>query len=117
MKLEVKKALFVILLVVFVLAIFNTASFAIVNPGDYEPTFNEGEAQSIIHKGIPVLKVLRTIAAVVSIGALVVMGIKYMLGSVEQKSKYKETLLPYALGIVMVVSLTTILTFIDFIMN
>ena len=35
-------------------------------------------------------------------------GIKYMLGSVEEKAKHKQTLMPYLIGAVLVFSETTI---------
>ena len=34
----------------------------------------------------------------VSVIALVIMGIKYMIGSAEEKSEYKKTMLPYVIG-------------------
>ena len=35
---------------------------------------------------------------VLSVIVLIVLGIKYMLGSVEEKAEYKKTLLPYVIG-------------------
>ena len=44
---------------------------------------------------------LRTIGIVVSVVALIVIGIKYMMGSVEEKATYKQTLLPYLVGAIL----------------
>lgn len=41
---------------------------------------------------------LRAIGVVISVIALIAIGIKYMLGSVEEKATYKQTLLPYIVG-------------------
>ena len=45
-----------------------------------------------------IFTVLRTIGVVLSVVILIIIGIKYMLGSVEEKANYKETLLPYIIG-------------------
>jgi len=44
---------------------------------------------------------LRTIGIVLSVVALIAIGIKYMLGSVEEKATYKQTLLPYLIGAIL----------------
>ncbi len=44
------------------------------------------------------LGVIQLIGTIVSVVMLVVIGIKYMLGSVEEKAEYKETLKPYIIG-------------------
>lgn len=42
--------------------------------------------------------VIQTIGSVVSVVMLIVIGIKYMTGSIEEKAEYKKTLWPYVLG-------------------
>ena len=37
-----------------------------------------------------------------------IIGIKYMLGSVEEKSEYKKTMIPYLIGAAIVFSGTTL---------
>lgn len=58
------------------------------NPGS---TKLEAKA-NVIFSGI------RNIGIVLSVIILIVIGIKYMLGSVEEKASYKETLVPYLIG-------------------
>ena len=41
-----------------------------------------------------------------------IMGIKFMIGSVEEKAEYKKSFMPLIIGIVLVVSATTIAAFI-----
>lgn len=45
-----------------------------------------------------ILGAIQLIGTIVSVVMLVVIGIKYMLGSVEEKEEYKETLKPYIIG-------------------
>ena len=52
--------------------------------------------------GNVIITVISTIGSIVSVVVLVVIGIKYMLGSVEEKAVYKTSLLPYVIGCVLV---------------
>lgn len=56
-----------------------------------------------------ILGVIQVAGSLISIGALVTMGIKYMAGSVEEKADYKKELPIYVLGAVMLFAITNIL--------
>ena len=45
-----------------------------------------------------IIGVLQAIGVVASVCIITVIGIKYMLGSVEEKAEYKETMKPYIIG-------------------
>ena len=55
-------------------------------------------------KGITksIINVVASVGSGVAIIALIVLGMKYMMGSAEEKAEYKKTLLPYFLGAIMV---------------
>lgn len=55
---------------------------------------------------------IRNVAIVASVIIIMVLGVKYMLGSVEEKAEYKKSFMPLIIGIVLVVSATTIAAFI-----
>ena len=55
-----------------------------------------------------VLGIVQVIGSVVSVIMLMAIGIKYMLGSVEEKAEYKQTIIPYLIGAALVFSETTI---------
>ncbi len=55
---------------------------------------------------------IRNIAIIASVIILMVLGVKYMLGSVEEKAEYKKSFIPLIIGIILVVSATTIASFI-----
>ena len=42
-----------------------------------------------------ILGVVQTVGSLIAIISLIVLGIKYMMGSVEEKAEYKKTLMPY----------------------
>ena len=43
---------------------------------------------------------------------LMILGVKFMLGSVEEKAEYKKSFMPLIIGIVLVVAATSIASFI-----
>ena len=55
-----------------------------------------------------ILGFIQVIGTVVSVVGLMAIGIKYMLGSVEEKSEYKQTMIPYVIGAILVFSGSTI---------
>lgn len=62
----------------------------------YEGT-NPGSTK-LVSKANIIFAYIRNIGIVISVVMLVVIGIKYMIGSTEEKANYKETLWPYIIG-------------------
>lgn len=48
------------------------------------------------------LRIVSVVGSGISIIALMLLGVKYMMGSVEEKAEYKKTLFPYVIGAVFV---------------
>lgn len=115
MKIKAQKIIIFLIMFIFVLIFFGTISFAgeTLNPNDYQTTLQYGDASEIFDKGAVVLKLLRNIAAIVSVVTLTIIGVRYMVGSVEQKAEYKQTMFPVAVGCILVGSLSAILTVIQ----
>ena len=55
-----------------------------------------------------ILIIVRTVGIILSVIALSVIGIKYMVGSIEERAEYKKTMIPYLVGVFLVFSVTTI---------
>ena len=66
--------------------------------------------QPIYNVGNTVVTILSTIGSIVSVVVLVALGIKYMMGSVEERAEYKKAMTPYIIGAVMVFAITNILS-------
>ena len=58
--------------------------------------------------GEKILGVIQVCGSVISVIMLAVIGIRYMIGSLEEKAKYKESLLPYIIGCVLVFGISNI---------
>lgn len=77
--------------------------------GDLDNYKGNGEdAPYFISKVNGIVDVIENIGIVVSVIALVIIGIKYMLGSVEEKANYKKTMIPYLIGALLVFSISLI---------
>ena len=81
----------------------------IIDPNDYKPEEITG-ADSIISKGATIINVIRTIGIIVTVVSLMIMGIKYMTGSIGEKADYKKSMIPYLIGVFIFFSLSVILT-------
>lgn len=56
-----------------------------------------------------IITIVQVVGSIISVIFLIVLGIKYMTGSVEQKAQYKKTLLPYVIGAGLLFATTNIL--------
>lgn len=52
--------------------------------------------------GGKIIGMVQAIGNILSILVLIVIGIKYMIGSAEEKAEYKKTLIPYLIGAILV---------------
>lgn len=48
--------------------------------------------------GNKIIGILQTVGVVLSVVILIILGIKYMMGSAEEKAEYKKTMIPYIMG-------------------
>ena len=81
------------------------------NLDDWSPTISSGDA-AFTKKVNIIVTLVRTIGIMVSVITLSVIGIKFMLGSLEERAQYKQTLLPWLVGAILVFAITTIPTLI-----
>lgn len=87
-----------------------------INTNEYDPSkdttdYNAGKGL-IKQKVGKILGFIRNLSVVVSVITLMVIGVKYILGSVEEKAQYKQTLYPWFIGILLVIGGTTLISFI-----
>ena len=57
-----------------------------------------GQDGSFVEKAKTVLGLISVIGVVLSVVILIIIGIKYMLGSVEDRAEYKKEMKPYLIG-------------------
>lgn len=58
--------------------------------------------------GNAIIAVVRIVGVVVAVVILLILGIKYMMGSAEEKADYKKSMIPYIVGAVLIFASTAI---------
>lgn len=71
-------------------------------------TIEDGDATSMQALAGKILGFIRNIALVGGVVIIAILGVKYMMGSLEEKSEYKKSMIPLIIGVVVVMSATTI---------
>ncbi len=110
----------IILLIIFVTLIsFNAIVYArtstydviddvINNDGKgYKPNVLGDESKLKQKVGV-ILGVINIVGVVLSVLTLMIIGMRYMFGSIEEKAEYKKTAVTYLLGAFLVFSMTTL---------
>ena len=102
---------FVILTILMIFTITNKSHAIDFNPNNWAPnsTTSAQGANRVLEIGNDIVGVIQLVGSFVSVGVLVVLGIKYMMGSVEEKASYKKAMMPYLIGAIMLFAITNIL--------
>ncbi len=74
----------------------SSSDFGLGNLDDYKGT--NATSNALVSKAGKILGVIQVIGVVISVVMLIAIGIKYMVGSVEEKAEYKSSLKPYIIG-------------------
>lgn len=110
MKSTVKKIGIVIAIILIALLTFNTSAMA-MNPeeiaGDLTGTPSDAQDE-ITNISNQIIGIITTIGVVVAVIVLLVLGIKYMMGSASEKAEYKKTMIPYLVGAILIFGASTI---------
>ena len=97
---KIKILLTVLLTVLFVFSLI-VDSFAVA-PNQVGVNTNVNGTTEVLNIGQQIIGILQTIGVVLSIIILIILGIKYMMGSAEEKAEYKKTMIPYIVGAVFI---------------
>ena len=97
---KIVNALFIALMIVSVTSsVFATS----ISPTDINGTgASDTGVQEIKNVGNSIVNILQTVGIVISVVILIVLGIKYMMGSAEEKAEYKKTMIPYLVGAILI---------------
>ena len=106
-------------LLVAIMLIITIAPYALatVDTGIITDIDQKGKGRAEGSEGViaiagNVVKWIRTLAAIAAVVIISVLGIKYMIGSAEEKAEYKKSFIPLIIGILVVVAAAQIATMI-----
>lgn len=116
MKIDKKKIIIPIALICTIIFVFMfaTTSFAtnpdpVTNPDLYKPTDTGSSSSEFTKKAGAVLGLLKYLGIIIAVVVLAIIGINYMLSSVEGKAEYKKKILPYVLGCFLIGGISLVL--------
>lgn len=94
-----KKLIKILPILMVVMTILTSVAPVLATPiGNVNIAPNENSANQVSNIGNSILGIIRVVGTVIAVGVLMVIGIKYMMGSAEEKAEYKKTMLPYLIG-------------------
>lgn len=101
------KILCILLVAIMSVCFISTVCFAASD--DISPSNITGEGSNVnVSKigeiGNGLAKIIRNVGIVAAVIILMYIGIKYMLGSAEEKAEYKKVFMPYLIGAVLLFS-------------
>ena len=92
-----------ILMMAMVMIMVATPVFAndTVTPGVIGNKIDTGNTDDIQKIGGQVIGIIRVVGTIVAVAGIILIGIKYIMGSVEEKAEYKKSLIPYFVGCIL----------------
>lgn len=112
MKKKMAKTIFITLLILMSITVAVAPVFAAsgdsFDPSQVKPSEGTVSTDKMTNLGNDIAKIVTTAGSIISVIVLVILGIKYMIGSSEEKAEYKKTLLPYIIGAAFVFAASTI---------
>ncbi len=95
-----KKTLRIITIIATIVAVVCVASFSFADgPIDFKDVNSSKDFDNV---GKTIIGALKGIGTIVAVAILIVIGIKYMMGSAEEKAEYKKVMIPYLIGAVLI---------------
>lgn len=105
------KVLSIALIVLTVLLAISNVVLATDIPGKIDQIAqgnSTADTSKVVNLGATIVTIMQTVGIVVAVVVLLILGIKYMMGSAEEKAEYKKTMIPYLVGAILIFASTTI---------
>ena len=109
-----KKTLKLFIIISFIIITLLTSITCVyaqnlIDPDYYDPSQStETVPTEITNIAGTIFGIIQVVGIVISVIVIVIMGVKYMVASVEEKADYKKSMIPYIVGVVLLVSVTTL---------
>ena len=109
---KTKKMVSIMIMVVMIL--FTMSAFVRVSASVVDTVIGQmgdidgSQATGVAEIGGQIANILTTVGIVVAVVVLLILGIKYMMGSASEKAEYKKTMIPYLVGALLVLGASSI---------
>ena len=112
--LKVKKNFFQLIILIFTFIMIMTISCnatydPLEDPNSFKPgNISSEDANVITGRVNSIIGVIVTVGVIISAITLCILGIKYMVGSVEERAEHKKTMIPYIIGAVLLFAASSV---------
>ena len=96
---KILTAIMLLITITFIATTVFAQSGGYINPT--ELTGTQVTTEQIQNIGNTIIGIIQAVGSIIAVAVLLVIGIKYMMGSAEEKAEYKKTLLPYVVGAII----------------
>lgn len=101
-KAKVSKIIVAICVLLLVVSVAVSSYADPLTPDQIKAPDTVSGQDDIANIGGQLLGIFQTVGAVVAVIILLVLGIKYMMGSAEEKADYKKSMIPYVIGAIII---------------
>ena len=74
----------------------------LIDPSQITGSTDGTGSTEIANVGKSIVGILQTVGIILSVIVLIILGIKYMMGSAEEKADYKKSMIPYLVGAILI---------------
>lgn len=107
---KVKIISFIILVIILLISTSRAFAAGILAPGDYDGDKSNVNVDEIVNVGNQIVTAIKIVGTILSVGMLIVLGIKFMMASPEGKANFKGAMMPYIVGAILLFASTWIAT-------
>lgn len=102
---KILKIICIIIISIITISIMPTNVFGTtlsqMAPNKIESGLEVGGTTQLKNAGQDIMGIIKAVGIILSVAIVSVLGIKYMIGSSEERAGYKKSMLPYLIGAIM----------------
>lgn len=103
------KVLKTVLIITIILFAFSHSVFGtLVDEFEKSISVDGQGAEDLKDTGGTILGVIRVVGTIIAVAMLMILGVKYMIGSADQKAEYRKSMLPYFIGAILIFAATSL---------
>jgi type IV secretory pathway VirB2 component (pilin) len=99
-----KKTLKILSIILIAILMISVMSVPVMASEEVDELFTKEAdgTDGIMNVGGRIVDIVTTVGIIVAVIVLLVLGIKYMMGSAAEKAEYKKTMIPYLVGALLI---------------
>lgn len=105
-----KKCMKLLIVVLIMIVLFSLPVLAgeIIDVNEWKPEIDFNANTKMKSMAEKILGYMQLVGSIISVIVLMIIGIKYIFASIEERAEYKKTMLPYIIGCIMLFATTNV---------